>query len=43
MDKDRVGGIGKKLAGSIKEVCRKVTGDGPLEAEGRAQKVPSTG
>ncbi|RYE97539.1 MAG: CsbD family protein [Oxalobacteraceae bacterium] len=39
MDKDRVDGIGKKVAGSDKEAIGKVTGDTKLEAEGVAQKT----
>ena len=39
MDKDRVDGIGKKVAGSVKEAIGKVTGDTKLEAEGSAQKT----
>lgn len=42
MDKDRVEGIGKKVAGSVKEAIGKVTGDTKLEAEGTAQKTAGT-
>jgi uncharacterized protein YjbJ (UPF0337 family) len=39
MDKDREAGIGKKVAGSVKEGVGKVTGDEKLQAEGKAQKT----
>jgi uncharacterized protein YjbJ (UPF0337 family) len=39
MDKDRVGGIGKQVAGSIKEAVGKVTGDQETQAEGTAEKA----
>ena len=42
MDKDRVDGLGKKVAGSVKEAIGKVTGDTKLEAEGAAQKTAGT-
>ncbi len=38
MDKDRVEGIGKKVAGSVKEAIGKVTGDTKLQAEGTIEK-----
>ena len=39
MDKDRVLGIGKKVAGSLKEGAGKATGDLELEAKGAAEKT----
>lgn len=39
MDKDRVEGGGKKIAGSVKEAIGKVTGDTKLQAEGKADKA----
>ena len=42
MDKDRVGGIGNKVAGSVKQAAGKVTGDTELEAKGAAQKTAGT-
>ena len=42
MDKDRVEGVGKKLAGSVKEAIGKVTGDTKLQAEGKADMVAGT-
>lgn len=39
MDKDRVEGSGKKVAGSVKEAIGKVTGDTKLQAEGKADKT----
>jgi uncharacterized protein YjbJ (UPF0337 family) len=39
MDKDRVKGAGKKVAGSVKEAAGKVTGDTELEAKGKAEKT----
>ncbi|NEI74867.1 CsbD family protein [Rhizobium lusitanum] len=39
MDKDRIEGAAKQVKGSIKEAAGKVTGDGKLEAEGKAEKV----
>jgi uncharacterized protein YjbJ (UPF0337 family) len=39
MDKDRTAGIGHQVKGSIKEAAGKVTGDGKLQAEGKAEKV----
>ncbi len=38
MDKDRVGGIARKVMGSIKEAIGKVTGDTKTQAEGSAEK-----
>jgi uncharacterized protein YjbJ (UPF0337 family) len=38
MDKDRIEGAGKQVAGSIKEAIGKVTGDAKVQTEGAAQK-----
>ena len=42
MDKDRVDGVGNKIAGSVKQAAGKVTGDAKLEAKGAAQKTAGT-
>jgi uncharacterized protein YjbJ (UPF0337 family) len=42
MDKDRVDGVGNKIAGSVKQAAGKVTGDTKLEAKGAAQKTAGT-
>ncbi len=42
MDKDRVEGLGKKVAGSIKEAVGKITGDTKTQAEGVAEKASGT-
>jgi uncharacterized protein YjbJ (UPF0337 family) len=39
MDKDRIKGVGKEIAGSLKEAAGKVTGDTKLTAEGKAEKL----
>ncbi len=39
MDKDRVEGVLKQGAGSIKEGVGKLTGDAKIEAEGTAEKT----
>ena len=39
MDKDRIAGSAKKIAGGIKEAAGKALGDKKIEAEGKAQKV----
>jgi uncharacterized protein YjbJ (UPF0337 family) len=39
MDKNRIEGAGRKMAGSIKEAAGKLTGDEKLKAEGKAQKT----
>jgi uncharacterized protein YjbJ (UPF0337 family) len=39
MDKDRVEGAGKNIAGKIKEGVGKITGDTKTEAEGKADQV----
>ncbi len=42
MDKDRVEGLGKKVAGSIKEAIGKITGDTKTQAAGVAEKTSGT-
>ena len=42
MDNDRVEGLGKKVAGSIKEAVGKVTGDTKTQAEGATEKAGGT-
>lgn len=42
MDKDRVDGVGNKIAGSVKQAAGKVTGNTELEAKGAAQKTAGT-
>jgi uncharacterized protein YjbJ (UPF0337 family) len=39
MDKDRVRGTGKKVAGSVKEAAGKITGNTELEAKGAGEKA----
>ena len=39
MDKDRVEGAAKTIAGSVKEKVGKVIGDKKIESEGKAQKI----
>jgi len=39
MDKDRLKGVGKQVAGSIKEAVGKITGDKKTQAEGTADKT----
>ncbi len=39
MDKDRVIGAGKTLAGSVKEAVGKAVGDQKIAAQGKAQKI----
>ncbi len=39
MDKDRVKGTGKKVAGSVKEAAGKITGNSELEAKGAGEKA----
>jgi uncharacterized protein YjbJ (UPF0337 family) len=39
MNNDRIEGIGKQAAGSIKEAAGKVTGDAKLQAEGKGEKI----
>lgn len=42
MDKDRIAGSAKVVAGKAKVAVGKVIGDGKLQAEGEAQKVEGT-
>ena len=42
MDKDRVKGAGKKVAGSVKAATGKAIGDTELEAKGQAEKATGT-
>ena len=39
MDKDRIKGSAQQAKGKVKEVAGKLTGDGKLEAEGKADKA----
>jgi uncharacterized protein YjbJ (UPF0337 family) len=39
MDKDRIKGSAQQATGVAKEAIGKLTGDGKLEAEGKAEKV----
>jgi uncharacterized protein YjbJ (UPF0337 family) len=39
MDKDRVIGAGKQMAGSAKELLGKVIGDTKLQVDGKAEQV----
>jgi uncharacterized protein YjbJ (UPF0337 family) len=39
MDKDRIEGAGHQAKGAIKEAAGKVTGDGKMQAEGKAEKA----
>jgi uncharacterized protein YjbJ (UPF0337 family) len=39
MDKDRVAGSAKQVAGAVKEAVGKVLGDAKLESEGQADKA----
>jgi uncharacterized protein YjbJ (UPF0337 family) len=39
MDKNRVEGAGRKMAGSLKETAGKLTGDEKLKAEGKIEKT----
>ncbi|CAN7156849.1 MULTISPECIES: CsbD family protein [Agrobacterium tumefaciens complex] len=39
MDKNRIEGIARQAKGTIKEATGKITGNGRLEAEGKAEKV----
>ncbi len=43
MDKDRVGGVGKKIFGSIKEAAGKITGNRKTEAEGASDRMTGIG
>ena len=42
MNDDRVEGLGKKVAGSIKEAIGKITGDTATQADGGAEKAVGT-
>ena len=39
MDKDRIIGAGKQMAGSVKRVVGKLVGDAKLQADGKAEQV----
>lgn len=39
MDKDRIKGSAHQVKGAVKEAVGKFTGDGKLEAEGKAEKI----
>ena len=39
MDEDRIKGAAQQAKGAVKEAVGKITGDGKLEAEGKAEKV----
>ena len=39
MDKDRIVGAGKEIAGQAKEAVGKLVGDAKLQADGKAQQV----
>ncbi len=39
MDKNRIDGAGKQMAGNLKEAAGKITGDQKLQAEGQAEKA----
>jgi uncharacterized protein YjbJ (UPF0337 family) len=39
MDKDRIEGAAKQVAGAVKETFGKLTGDSKTQAEGAAQKT----
>ncbi len=39
MDKDRIKGAGKQVAGSVKEAAGKLTGDTKLNIKGKTEKV----
>jgi len=39
MNKDRIEGIGKQAAGTVKEAAGKLTGDAKLQAEGKGEKI----
>ena len=42
MDEDRIGGVGKKAVGSVKESLGKLTVDRSFETEGAAGKTSGT-
>ena len=39
MDKDRIVGAAKEIAGSVKETIGKAVGDAKLQSDGKADKV----
>lgn len=39
VNKDQVKGVGKQIAGSVKEAAGKATGDRETQAKGTAEKV----
>jgi uncharacterized protein YjbJ (UPF0337 family) len=39
MDKDRVIGVGKQVAGSVKAIVGKLVGDAKMQADGKAEHV----
>jgi len=39
MDKDRIEGSAKQVAGALKEVVGKVTGDAKLQADGKTEAL----
>jgi uncharacterized protein YjbJ (UPF0337 family) len=39
MDKDRIIGAGKQLAGAVKETIGKLAGDAKLQMDGKAEQV----
>ena len=39
MDKDRVIGAGKEMAGNVKQAVGKLVGDSKLQADGKAEQV----
>ena len=42
MDKDRIKGVGKEVAGTVKEAAGKATGDTVLQAKGATEKAVGT-
>jgi uncharacterized protein YjbJ (UPF0337 family) len=42
MDKDRIAGAANAIKGSVKETIGKATGDTKLEADGKADKGPTS-
>ena len=39
MDKDRAIGVGKQIAGTVKETVGKIVGDAKLQVDGKAQRL----
>ncbi len=39
MDKDRIIGAGKEIAGKVKEAVGKLVGDAKLQVDGRAERA----